>query len=131
MKKLLVIDEDPGILSTLKDLLVEEGYDAMATNHSQQALHLIEHFHFDMVIADFNFPDMEGVSLFLEIRRIYTEMPVIVMCSGGLMHEEITRICAREWGARAIFSKPFKNEALLEKVNKIFKIKITENGYKS
>ena len=75
MKKILVIDDDKMVLLTLKRLLAKEGYRVFPAQNGTEALDLLSsaNFEFDLIISDLKMPNMNGIEVIKEIRRLISD----------------------------------------------------------
>ena len=67
-KRILVVDDEELIASTLKKLLVRQGYDAVFVEDGESALEKIKTDDFDLIISDIRMPGMDGVETVSSIR---------------------------------------------------------------
>ena len=78
-EKLLLVDDEKGILTMLKNLLNQEGYTQISTASSgNEALNLVEHMAFDLIVLDVMLPDIDGFALCQQIRKI-TSVPILFL----------------------------------------------------
>jgi DNA-binding NtrC family response regulator len=77
--RVLVVDDDPGMSSTLADILRAKGYAAETAASSTDALSCVGDRSYDCVLSDIRMPGMDGVELYREIRQIRPEMQVVLM----------------------------------------------------
>jgi CheY-like chemotaxis protein len=67
----LLVEDDPGVLSFLSDVLAELGYEAVAGADTESALSIVEQGEpFDAVLSDFKMPGMSGVELLTRLREM-------------------------------------------------------------
>ena len=77
--KLLLVDDEKGILTMLENLLIQEGYTQISTASSgNEALNLVEVVAFDLIVLDVMLPDMDGFELCQQIRKI-TSVPILFL----------------------------------------------------
>jgi CheY-like chemotaxis protein len=77
MKKILLVDDEPAILTVLEVLLNKLGYIVVLKSNAESALFLIrEGVNVDLVITDYRMPGMNGVEFVRELRRILPSVPV-------------------------------------------------------
>lgn len=62
--RVLVIDDEEGVVHLIASLLAEEGFAVTTTTSSREALYMIERQGFDVVLSDFKMPDMDGQAFF-------------------------------------------------------------------
>ena len=67
--RVLIIDDEPGLLFSLSAFLEDEGYEVEATSSGEDALHLLTNATFDAVIIDIRLPGKNGNEVMLEALR--------------------------------------------------------------
>jgi DNA-binding response OmpR family regulator len=77
-KRILVIDDDEGVLMTLESLLENEGYETITAWSGQEGLALLRSQEFDLVLLDDYLRDVEHEEIFSVIRRMAIQPPVIL-----------------------------------------------------
>ena len=102
--QVLIIDDDPGMRSTLSDILEAVDYEVKDLGKGREALDWLKKNSFDIVIMDIKLPDIDGMKLLEEARQINPEAPVI-MITGYASVE--TAVEAMKQGAYAYIVKPF------------------------
>ncbi len=120
--KILLIDDDPGMLRVLNSVLSIGGYSVESASNGKEAVHLIETQSFDAIVSDVDLPDIDGFEICKLVRRHprYKLTPIILM-SGRLPEEQ--RPEAIEAGANDFLGKPFPAKRLLEKLSLALAIK--------
>jgi DNA-binding response OmpR family regulator len=78
-KIILCIDDDEGILHYLKALLERSGYAVLTAASARQGLSLMTMCNCDMVLLDYEMPEMNGHDLASEIKRIRPELMVVLL----------------------------------------------------
>lgn len=82
--KILIVDDEPGVLATLKDLVRSFGYEALGAGDAETALALLHGgLTVDLVITDLGLPGMDGVGLLKEVKRAVPSVPVIMLTGRG------------------------------------------------
>ena len=116
MKKILVIDDDPGVVSVLKKRLEANGYEVQSSEDGTAGLQLVNQFSPDLIILDIVMPNMDGFSFYREIRSIdnFRKKPVIVLTG----KRELGELFKME-GAGVVITKPFRMENLLQEVSRL------------
>jgi CheY-like chemotaxis protein len=103
----LVADDDRVIRELCREVLEAEAIRVLTAANGQEALALAEAWIPDVLVTDVVMPSLDGFGLVRALRRLYPEVPVIVITGdeeyGGRPIEEV----AAEHGAAAIFTKPF------------------------
>lgn len=115
-KKVLVVDDEPGILHLMADVFLEEGYEVTMALDGQKAMLTLNREFFDLVVTDINMPVWSGLDLLRWMKGTGRKEKVIVM-SGS---PSLKNLSAEEFQPiDAYFGKPFRIPALLETVEKI------------
>ncbi len=73
-RRILVVDDEEGVVALLKRLLTREGHDVEGTTSGQSALELIADQAFDLIISDVKMPGFSGQKLYQKVRQQFPEM---------------------------------------------------------
>jgi signal transduction histidine kinase len=111
--RLLVVDDERAQMRALCDTLAQEGYSTLGFASPRQALEQFRAGDFDLLITDLMMPEMDGLALSAEARRIDPELVAIVMTGHGTVD---TAVRAMQDGAIDYILKPFKLNAILAAV---------------
>jgi two-component system cell cycle sensor histidine kinase/response regulator CckA len=111
---ILVVDDEPAIVQSIAALLEQSGHDVQCAESGRQALKRIESGSFELVISDILMPQMSGVELAEELEQRDVQTPLLLMTGYSPDHESL-----RGAGRFPLITKPFKLEALLEKINQL------------
>src|SRR5438105_52028 len=77
---ILVVDDDPRILSTLRGSLEANGYEVSTAKSAKEALEKVAHHRIDLVVLDIILPDMSGLEVCERIRaQVQFPLPIIVL----------------------------------------------------
>jgi DNA-binding NtrC family response regulator len=79
MSKVLVIDDEEGIRSLLDTLLSRKGYEVVLASSGQKGLELFRRERPDVVVLDLKMPQMDGLTVLKELRRMDLQRPVVVL----------------------------------------------------
>lgn len=115
-KKILVIDDDPTIVTLLESVLTSQGYQVMTATDGAEGLEKYKNFGADLIILDIIMPKMDGYTFVLEFKRMGGDLkrtPIIIVTSRESM-QDIFEI----EGINDYIVKPFKTEDLLRKISK-------------
>ena len=110
MDTILVVDDETNYLTVMEALLGEEGYEVLTAPGGHEALKLTGSSDVDLVLTDMKMPKMNGIELLGELKRLYPDLPVIMMTAYGTVEKAVE---AMKTGAFDYILKPFKNEELL------------------
>ena len=111
-KKVLVVDDESQITRVLRHSLTAHRYDVRTAADGVSGLDTFRDWHPDLVITDLQMPEMDGLELCREIRKIST-LPIILLSVRG---EEKTKVEALDAGADDYVTKPFGIDELLARV---------------
>lgn len=105
--KILVIDDEKIICHLLQDSLSDRGYTVTTAQSGSEALKKIEKESFDVVITDIRMPDITGIKVLEEMKKINSQTMVIIMTAFASVEtaQEAIRL-----GAYDYVTKPFEKE---------------------
>ena len=110
-KRLLVVDDDPGLLLAVSDTLRAEGYEVATARRGAEALVRVAEALPDLIISDIRMPGMDGYQLVRNLRsNARTRLVPIVFLSAK--DETADRIQGFRTGVDAYITKPFESEEL-------------------
>ncbi len=109
METILIVDDEKNYLVVLEALLGPEGYETVTADNGEDALSLIRDSDLDLVITDMKMPEISGMELLDETKKIKPELPVIMMTAYGTIEMAVE---AMKRHAYDYITKPFKNEEL-------------------
>lgn len=111
-KRILVVDDETQITRVLRRGLIGHDYEVRTAADGESGLDTFRDFHSDVVITDLQMPEMSGLDLCREIRKV-SQVPIIVLSVKG---EENTKVAALDAGADDYVTKPFGMDELLARV---------------
>jgi two-component system response regulator GlrR len=117
--RLLVVDDDPGLLRLLTIRLRAENYDVEAVESGQAALAALARVRPDLVITDLRMDQMDGIGLLKEIQSRAPGLRVIILTAHGTIPDAVQ---ATQSGAFAFLTKPVDKMELLDQVQKALKV---------
>jgi len=103
----LVVDDEPGIRSTLKDVLEDEGYEVVCASSGEECLELTESDHFGCILLDIWLPGIDGLETLEKLRARGHEDAVIMISGHGNIE---TAVNATKLGAFDFIEKPLSLE---------------------
>jgi DNA-binding NtrC family response regulator len=109
-KKILLVDDEPRILTLLHSVLRTEGLEAVSAKDGPAALALLKAQKFDLMVSDIRMAPMDGMTLFRAARAECPDLPVILLTAFGSVE---TAIEAMKNGAFDYLTKPFKVDELI------------------
>jgi DNA-binding NtrC family response regulator len=133
MTDILIVDDDPGILSTLREIIELNGFTAQTSADAADAIKKIKETPFLIALLDIRLPDMEGTSLLREIRKIRPATKCIMVTGFATLDNAIASLNS---GAAGYVMKPVNPGDLvttirekireIEAENEITEEKVTE-----
>jgi two-component system, OmpR family, response regulator len=124
-KRILVVDDDPGIVDLFIDILNRDGrFEVQSATSGYDAGMLTESFRPHLIVLDYMLPDVNGNIVCAKVRANPELADTrIIFVSGVVNQQEIQQLLAA--GADAFFKKPFELSALMSKINHLLAL---ENG---
>jgi two-component system, OmpR family, alkaline phosphatase synthesis response regulator PhoP len=113
VKRLLLVEDEPGLVLTLSDRLVREGYAVETSGDGESGLERAVAEGFDLVLLDVMLPRMNGFDVLRELRRRGIETPVIMLTARG---QVVDKVVGLKLGADDYVTKPFEMMELLARV---------------
>ena len=117
--RILVVDDDPGLLRLLTIRLRAENYDVEAVESAMAALSAAARFRPDLVITDLRMDQMDGIGLLKELQSRWPGLRVIILTAHGTIPDAVH---ATQSGAFGFLTKPVDKAELLAQVEKALKI---------
>lgn len=117
--KLLIAEDEPDMQKILRLYLEREGYQVTAASDGKQAFDLLCAEPFDLLIADWMMPLMDGIALCKEVRAYALPLKIILLTAKGTAADEIEGLAC---GADDYIKKPFEPKILLLRIRKLFQM---------
>ena len=112
-KRILLIEDEPGIVLTLTDRLTGEGYSVESAPDGESGLERATRDAFDLLLLDLMLPRMSGFDVCKELRKRGIETPVIMLTARG---QVVDKVVGLKLGADDYVTKPFEMAELLARV---------------
>jgi two-component system OmpR family response regulator len=117
-KKILLAEDDNNLGFLLRNYLIAKKYDAELSVNGKEALDSFQKERFNICIIDIMMPEMDGLTLAREIRRINPKMPIIFLTARNQKEDVIEGFIT---GADDYITKPFSMEELLYRIEAILR----------
>ena len=113
--RVLLIDDDPGVLEGTTFQLDAAGYRVAACAGGAEGVAAFEDEPADVVVTDLKMPGIDGMEVLRAIRRLDDDVPILVITAFGSVD---TAVAAMQAGAYEYVTKPFSRDAFLLKVER-------------
>jgi len=113
VKRLLLVEDEPGLVLTLTDRLSREGYAVDTSADGESGLERAASSAFDLILLDVMLPRLNGLDVLRELRRRGNETPVIVLTARG---QVVDKVVGLKLGADDYVTKPFEMMELLARI---------------
>jgi two-component system response regulator GlrR len=117
--KILLVDDDPGLLRLLSIRLRAEGYDVEAVESAHKALATLNRFSPDLVITDLRMDKMDGIGLLKELQTRSPGLRVVIITAHGTIPDAVV---ATQSGAFGFLTKPIDKDELMVTVEKALRV---------
>ena len=117
--KILLVDDDPGLLRLLSIRLRAEGYEVDAVESAHKALATLNRFSPDLVITDLRMDKMDGIGLLKELQTRSPGLRVVIITAHGTIPDAVV---ATQSGAFGFLTKPIDKDELMQTVEKALRV---------
>ena len=117
-KRILLVDDEQHIVDVVVYVLEEQGFTVTVALDGEAGLARFKSDRPDLVVLDLMLPGIGGLDLFREMRRLRTDVPVIMLTSRS---DEIDRVVGLELGADDYVTKPFSPRELAARVKSVLR----------
>jgi DNA-binding NtrC family response regulator len=114
--KILVVDDEEIVRSSISDCLKEIGYEIVAVENGYKAIDKIKAEDWDLALVDLKMPGMDGIQVLKTIKEIKPIIPVIIITGYATVENAVT---AMKLGAADYIMKPFNAEELRVRVENV------------
>ncbi len=118
MKKILIIEDNPGIQMSLMDEFEANGYIVYTAGNGNDGLKLVKDHTPDLIILDIMLPGLDGYEVCKKLRMEGNTTPIIMLT---VKDKEIDKVLGLEFGADDYVTKPFSVRELSARVKSIFR----------
>ncbi len=115
----LVVDDEKLIRDVIKEYLLLDGFKVSEASNGQEAVDMVKHDDFDIIIMDIMMPKMDGYTACREIKRI-KDIPFIMLSARG---EEYDKLIGFDLGIDDYVTKPFSPKELVARIKAVTKRK--------
>jgi DNA-binding NtrC family response regulator len=119
MDTILVVDDEKKMRHILQLMLEREGFKTEQAENGKEALGMLQKKEFGVVITDLKMPEMDGLTLLEEAKKINADLPIVVITAHGTIESAVQ---AMQKGATDFITKPFEEDKILITVKRSLKI---------
>ena len=121
--KILVIEDDPNILSLLKRGLVEDGHFIETSEDGEEGEYLASMNNYDLIILDWMLPNKEGIEILKSLRKKNITIPVLMLTAKSEIDDKVLGL---NHGADDYLSKPFSYKELIARIEAIYRRSLSD-----
>jgi DNA-binding NtrC family response regulator len=114
--KILIAEDEKTQRDLLEGFLVKEGFSVEAVANGREVLRKLEGDFFDIALVDYKMPELDGLQTLREIRKLYPDLPVVMMTAYGTVE---TAVASMKEGALDYLTKPIDLDELLLMLQKV------------
>jgi DNA-binding NtrC family response regulator len=117
---ILIVDDELGVRESLR-MILKPHYKVYTAPDGQEALEIIKGKKIDLITLDLNMPKLSGIETLREIRKINSEVDIIIITGYGTAKDEKE---ALRYGVRDFISKPFSTNKIINVINDLLKKRV-------
>ncbi|MGD8925837.1 MAG: response regulator [Thioalkalispiraceae bacterium] len=116
---ILIVDDFPDVRESLAEVLEGNGKHVTTAENGKEAINVIKQQTINLVISDILMPEMDGLELINETRKLYPEMKFILITGGSRYNDDFDylEMCENLTGIKALLKKPFDTMDLINMVD--------------
>jgi len=114
--RILIAEDEEHQRDLLEGFLKKEGFSVEPVANGQEALHKLAGDFFDIALLDYKMPELDGLQTLREIRKLYPDLPVVMMTAYGTVE---TAVASMKEGALDYLTKPIDLDELLLILHKV------------
>ncbi len=114
--QILIVDDQPEILSILRRMLEGSGYEVTLVANGQEAIRELREKEYSLVISDILMPALDGLELIIYLRKEKPDVKIIAMSGTA---NQLYLQSARKLGASEILEKPFTMDKVISTVSEV------------
>jgi CheY-like chemotaxis protein len=127
MARILLIDDEPLIITMLSTFLGREGHEVVSAGDGKEGLKALDGDSFDLIITDIIMPECDGFEVLMSIEKMPNRPKIIAMSGGSsyLVQDYLLDI-SKKMNADRVISKPIQLSKLSEIINEL--LSMSKNG---
>ncbi|TCS83567.1 response regulator transcription factor [Tepidibacillus fermentans] len=117
-KKILVVDDEPSIVTLVKFNLEKAGFDVETVSDGRQAVERCERVQYDLMVLDVMLPELDGLEVVKELKKKQINIPILMLTAKD---DEFDKVLGLELGADDYMTKPFSPRELTARVKAVLR----------
>src|SRR5262245_4120904 len=117
-RRILLVEDEPGLVMTLTDRLSKEGYDVESAGNGKSALDRLAVKVFDLILLDLMLPYSSGLEVCQELRWRGIKTPILMLTAKS---QVVDKVIGLKMGADDYLTKPFEMIELLARVEALLR----------
>jgi two-component system alkaline phosphatase synthesis response regulator PhoP len=117
-KRILLIEDEPGLVLTLSDRLRSEGYAVKSAGEGGQGIELATARPFDLIVLDLMLPDMSGFDVCRDLRQQKIQTPILMLTARAQVEDKVVGL---KLGADDYLTKPFETIELMARIEALLR----------
>ncbi len=119
MARILVVDDEPEVLMLLTDILESVGHEVVQATNGAEGLNEYQRGGVDLIVTDIIMPDKEGLESIMDYKQLNPDVKIIAISGGARIGPHTYLKMAEKFGAKRVFSKPFRNKELIDAIEEL------------
>ena len=116
MAVLLIVDDEAGIVETVKEFFEEEGHQVYTADSGEDGMRMVEELKPDLLLLDMKLPDISGIRVLAKAKQVAPKTKTVVIT--GYVDQSIIDE-AQKLGRDAFLQKPFDLQVLKNEVDRL------------
>ena len=117
-KRILLVEDETGLVLTLTDRLMSEGYSVTHAGDGEKGERMASEGHFDVILLDVMLPKKNGFDIIRDLRKRGVTTPVLMLTARGQLNEKVVGL---KLGADDYLTKPFEMLELLARIESLLR----------
>jgi len=117
-KRVLVIDDEPSIVTLLEYNISQAGFECITASDGEEGLQKALELKPDFIVLDLMLPKMDGIELCKELRHRHIDTPILMLTAKD---DEFDKVLGLELGADDYMTKPFSPREVVARIKAIFR----------
>src|ERR1700722_588906 len=116
--KILIVEDETGLITTLKDRLGKEGYAVTIAKDGVSGFELASGGAFDLILLDITLPGQSGLTVCQRLRQLGSMIPILMLTA---RRQTMDKVIGLRTGADDYLTKPFKMAELLARIDALLR----------